>query len=250
MNPSIPVARLERERRRDSQRFTREFEGEFIEDLEAFLAPAWVEEAVVAGRHELPPEIGVRYVAAVDPSGGGPDAFTFAIVHAEGTGSQARVVQDVMKGWERIGANLGSVVEEITGRVREYGCTEVIGDRYAGHWVRAAFQERGIIYRDAEVDKATAYLEIEPLFAQGRIFLLDHPRLVRELTLLERRPRPGGRTVVDHPRGGRDDFANSLALAVQAAMQGPSVARPAAGKFDPTTGRVGWPRFRRRVVAS
>jgi hypothetical protein len=32
--------------------------------------------------------------------------------------------------------------------------------------------------------------------------------------LLERRPRAGGRTLVDHPTGGHDDYANALALAV------------------------------------
>jgi hypothetical protein len=44
--------------------------------------------------------------------------------------------------------------------------------------------------------------------------LLDHAQLARELKLLERRPRAGGRTLVDHPTGGHDDHANALALAV------------------------------------
>jgi hypothetical protein len=37
--------------------------------------------------------------------------------------------------------------------------------------------------------------------------------MARELRNLERRPRPGGKTQVDHPRGGHDDHANALALA-------------------------------------
>jgi len=74
------------------------------------------------------------------------------------------------------------------------------------------------------IDKSAAYLECEPLFAQGRIDLLDHPTLAREFKLLERRPRAGGRTQVDHPRGQHDDHANSLALA--AAVAARSSARP------------------------
>jgi len=54
--------------------------------------------------------------------------------------------------------------------------------------------------------------------------LLDHPLLARELKLLERRPRVGGRTIVDHPdRSGHDDYANALSLAAAEA-----IARPAA----------------------
>jgi len=64
------------------------------------------------------------------------------------------------------------------------------------------------------MDKSTAYLEAEPLLTQGRVELLDHPQLIRELTLLERRPRPQGRTLVEHPHGGHDDYANSTCLAL------------------------------------
>jgi hypothetical protein len=45
----------------------------------------------------------IRYVAAVDRSGGGADTFTLAIVHAEGKESDRRIVQDVMRGWSRRG---------------------------------------------------------------------------------------------------------------------------------------------------
>ncbi len=218
MNPSITEARLERERRLDPQRFEREYMAAFAEDLEAFLPSVWVDDAIVAGRHELPPREGVGYGAAVDPSGGGADAFTLSIVHAEGAGSSARVVQDVMKGWTRAGSHLAAVVADIARIVKAYGLAEVVGDKYAAGWVRGAFQEQGIDYRDAPKSKAEVYLETEPLFAQGRIEVLDHPQLARELKILERRPRAGGKTQVDHPTGAHDDFANSLCLGAFLAM--------------------------------
>src|SRR3989442_1253387 len=102
MNPSLG-ARLERERQLDPLRFAREYEAEFAEDVDAFLPAAWVEAAIVAGRRELPPREGVRHAAAVDPSGGGADAFTLAVVHREGEGAEARVVLDAAKGWHRVG---------------------------------------------------------------------------------------------------------------------------------------------------
>jgi hypothetical protein len=51
MNPALRAERLERERRLDPSRFAREYEAEFADDLEAFLPSAWVDQAVVPGRH-------------------------------------------------------------------------------------------------------------------------------------------------------------------------------------------------------
>jgi hypothetical protein len=220
MNPALRAERLDRERRLDPDRYAREYEAEFAEDVDGFLAPIWVDAAIVPGRFELPPRDGVRYVAAVDPSGGGEDSFTLAVAHGEGSGGERRVVQDVMKGWDkrRTGhVDLRDIVRQISEIVKRYSIKSVIGDRYAAQWVRQAFQDHGVRYEDAP-DKATAYVNVEPLFAQGRIHLLDSPTLVRELKNLEHRPRAGARPSIDHPRGGHDDHANAIALAAAKAL--------------------------------
>ncbi len=254
MNPSLRAERLERERRLDPLRFAREYLADFAEDLEAFLPGAWVDQAVVPGRRELPPADGARYVAAVDTSGGGADAFTLSIVQVEGDGVGRRLVQDVMRGWGRPrggAVDLEGIVREIAGLLKRYGLRLVSGDRYAAGWVVERFKAEGVRYELPQfkmpgageptyLDKAAAYLECEPLFAQGRIQLLDHPQLCRELKLLERRPRAGGRTLVDHPSGGHDDHANALALAAAMAVRSP--ARPWAGARIPSTAyRAGEP---------
>ena len=195
--------------------------------------PAWIDTAVQTGRHELPPQSGVRYIAACDASRGGPDAFALTIVHAEGNGAERRIVQDVMRGWSkpRNGqTDLEGAVQDIAAIVKRYSVTTVCGDRYARGWVREAFRRHGISYQDATVrdkdgeavylDRSAAYLEVEPLFAQGAITILDHPHLLRELKNLERRPQAGGKDRVDHPRGQHDDYANALALAAAKARQG------------------------------
>ncbi len=237
MNPALRAERLEREQRLDPDRYAREYLAEFAEDLEAFLPSAWVEAAIVPGRCELPSRDGERYLAAVDPSGGGADAFTLTIVHAEGEGGERRVVQDLMKAWvkPRNGQiDLEGVVKEIAGTLKRYRLFTVIGDKYAGQWVREAFRRAGVTYEEATIrkdsepvalDKSAAYLEVEPLFASGHIQILDHPQLIRELKNLERRPRAGGKTVVDHPHGGHDDHANALALAAAKIRQGRMVPR-------------------------
>ncbi len=228
MNPSLTPERLNRLRRLDPQRYSREYEAEFSDDLSAFLPWEWVNDAVEEGRHELPPRENVRYFAAVDPSGGGRDAFTLSIVHGEGERSEPLVVQDLIRGWSRRGGEspeLVGVVEEIARLCKTYRVRTVTGDRYAAGWVRQAFEKAGITYRASKLDKSAAYLEALPLFSQGRIRLLDHPQQTRELQCLERRTRAGGKDVIDHPRGGNDDYANVIALAAAAATSRREIPR-------------------------
>jgi len=71
----------------------------------------------------------VRYLAAVDPSNGGADAFALAIVHVEDRGAEVHVV---MRGWVRRGSeapDLEGAVPEIAVCCRRYGRSTVIGDR-------------------------------------------------------------------------------------------------------------------------
>ena len=134
----------------------------------------------------------------------------------------ARLVVDVVKGWSRQGSHaidLSGVVAEIAHVLKRYRVTRVTGDRYAGQWVPQAFSSVGVTYREAPIDKSAAFGELEPLFAEGRIDLLDHPQLVKELKCLERRFRTGGRVLIDHPHGGHDDHAAALALAAVACRQ-------------------------------
>jgi hypothetical protein len=212
MNPSIKAERWARYQQDDPLRYAREFEAVWQDGLTVLLPAEWVDAAVVTGQYELPPEDEFRYVATCDASGGGADSFTFCIAHRV----RNYIVQDVIKGWSRINGqapNLEAVVQEIAATTKKYRCSTITGDRYSANWVRQAFQRAGITYQEAPVDRSRAYLETEPLFAQGRILILDHPVQTRELKLLEKRARPGGSFQVDAPRGQHEDHANALALA-------------------------------------
>jgi len=216
MNPTLTAERLETQRRLDPRRYAREYEAEWSDDVSAFLPREWIASAVVTGRYEITPQRGRTTVMAIDPSGGGLDAFTWSICMAEGDGENRRVVQLVMRGYARVGTtspDLQGLVRESALQAREYGCKLVVGDRYAAGWVKQAYEQAGIHYRHSDFDRSQAYLNVEPLFAQNRIELLDHPKLIRELELLERTPRPGGKDQVTHPRSGHDDYSNALALA-------------------------------------
>jgi len=104
--------------------------------------------------------------------------------------------------------------EETTQRftevVRSFGIRTVSSDAYAAEWVSAMFRKYGVTVEAAGLDKSQIYIECLPLFAQGRVQMLDVQQLATQLRLLERRPRAGGKgDAVDHPPRGHDDASNS-----------------------------------------
>jgi hypothetical protein len=69
-----------------------------------------------------------------------------------------------------------------------------------------------------------------PAINSRQVELLDDPRLIAQIVGLERRVARGGRDSIDHPPGGHDDLANSVAGLV---------AELATAGFDSTYSWVG-----------
>ena len=62
-----------------------------------------------------------------------------------------------------------------------------------------------------------------PLINSGAVDLLEHDRLVMQLTSLERRTARGGKDSIDHAPGAHDDTANLVAGALVTAYKGAGV---------------------------
>ncbi len=207
MNPAISAAYLARQRERDPELYSREFDAEFSDSLTNAINREAIEACVIPCRFELPYSPASRYFAAVDPSGGGADEFALTICHLE---KGRRLVQDLIRGWRA--RRPQDVVAEAAGLLGKYNVREVLGDRYSAMWVQTAFQEYGISYRVAEVTASEAFLELVPAINQGAVALLDDRIQTAQLTALERRTGPAGKDAISHPRGGHDDRANVVAL--------------------------------------
>jgi len=207
MNPTIRQSVIDRAVQEDPAAARAEWFAEFREDLETFLTSETVERAIAPGRTELPMIAGVTYSGFVDPSGGKSDSFTLAVSHIE---SDGRIILDCLKERRPPFAPL-DVVKEYADTLRAYGILRVSGDRYAGVWVATAFDENGIRYDPSSLSKSEIYLNVEPLFNQNRVELLDVPRLSMQFRALERRTRAGGKDQVDHGPGAHDDAANAAA---------------------------------------
>jgi hypothetical protein len=166
--------------------------------------------------------------------------MTLAIVHMSGS----RVIVDAIRE-RRAPFSPDDVVKEFAATLKSYGVTTVRGDHYAAEWPRERFRVHGVVeYHVADKAKSDLYLTLLPLLNSGRIELLDHPRLVNQLTGLERRTSRAGRDSIDHVPGGRDDVANAVAgaavLAVQAAAQ-PKVKFVQPGVWSKTSGWISDP---------
>jgi hypothetical protein len=212
MNPTLDTRDRDRMMIEDPSRARAEWFAEFRDDLVAFIDPMVVDGCIVKGRAELLQLPGTAYVAAVDPSGGSSDSMTLAIAHADGD----RGILDFVKEWQPP-FSPQDVVRQIVEICRRYNVSSVIGDRYAGEWVREPFRTHHVEYVLADLTRSEAYLTMLPAINSGKVELLDNPRLVSQLCALERRVARSGKDSVDHPRGGHDDVVNAAALALVAA---------------------------------
>jgi hypothetical protein len=191
----------------DPAKNSAEYLAEWRSDIAGLFTQEALDDAVMRGLHEKPPSTLVtRYVAHVDPSGGASDSMTLAIAHNEGD----TVVLDLVR--ERKPPFAPSdVVAEFADVLKQYGVKSVRMDRYGAAWVREQFMLKGIGCVYSELSANELYLELVPLVNSGRAELLDHTKLIAQLGNLERRTSRSGRDTVDHPPGGHDDIANSVA---------------------------------------
>jgi hypothetical protein len=197
---------------------------------------------VAPGLLERAPQSGLCYTAFVDPSGGSADSFTLAISHRD----TDQVFLDAVRE-ARPPFSPESVVGEFAVLLKSYRVSKVTGDRYAGEWPREQFRKLGIAYELAPKPKSDLYRDLLPLINSRRIELLDHTKLIAQLTGLERRTARSGRDSIDHGPGAHDDIANDAAGALVVAQKpgqriSMAIATGADGfgrvvKIDPITHR-------------
>jgi hypothetical protein len=196
-NPSLSDAVIEAQRATDPGAAISEWDAVFRSDVGAFLDDQLIDRAVEHNRPlELPPAEGVLYQGFTDASGGvGSDAYTVSIGHKIGD----RVITDVCRG--TVGRfDPQEVTRQYAALLKEYRISKVVGDAYGAEWVAAAWRDCGFEYQKSPKPKSEIYLECIPLFTRGLVGLPDHPKLLRELRLLERHTHRSGKDAVDHPR--------------------------------------------------
>jgi hypothetical protein len=141
--------------------------------------------------------------------GKGADSWTLAIGHLRADGKI--LIDNVLE--IRPPFDPEDAVDQCVTLMKRYGVSVTLGDKVGGEWVIGSFGRRGSQYDDSAPRKSDIYIDFAPIVISGRIELLDLPRLVQQLTGLERRLGVfgGGKDRVDHIRDGHDDVANAVA---------------------------------------
>jgi hypothetical protein len=218
MNPGIPQSIIDAALERDEASARAEWLAEFRDDVSGLLTSDLLARVVIQGRQQLDRQLECDYIVFVDAaSGAGQDSMTLAVAHGEEYGDDGRVVAVLDHLHERRPPfDPHAVAREFAGLARAYGCDRVVGDKFAYGWVGAAFERAGVRYEPSEFTRSDCYLRLLTGITSRRVELLDHPRLLQQLTALQRRPGAGGRESVDHPNtvGAHDDVANAAAGAL------------------------------------
>lgn len=209
MNPSVSQSFIDAEMERDPASAKAEYGAIFRTDIEQWLSRQAIEGCVSAGVYERGRADRMRYSAFCDPSGGSSDSMTLAIAHRE----NGIAVLDAIRE-RKPPFSPDQVVSEFALLLKSYGINKVIGDRYAGEWVKEPFKAHGITYDAAAKPKSDLYRDFLPLINSKKADILDHPRLVSQLAGLERRVARSGRDSIDHAPNQHDDVANAVAGAI------------------------------------
>jgi len=217
MNPLIQREDLEKERGADPQNFAREFEATWTSDLEQFLNDADLVSAVVGGRTELQPQPGIEYAGAIDASGlTGGDRFVFGVGHE----SNGRSIVDCLRGWRS--TPVAQVIDEITGLSKAYRIRKIAADQYSFTFIGELFRQRGIEVEQLAFsarNKPEIFLHMKLRFGQGKIEMIQHAEVLRELRSLESTRLSGGGYRIAEPGGAHDDYACCLAILIRSISQ-------------------------------
>jgi hypothetical protein len=125
-NPSLPQKIVDRAYEKDPIAASAEYGGEFRSDLERFISLEAVQACVMPGVLEIAPQRGRTFTFFCDPSGGSSDSMTLAGAYRDYEGGA--ILACLRE--RRPPFSPAAVVAEFVQVLRQYGCTEVIGDAY------------------------------------------------------------------------------------------------------------------------
>jgi hypothetical protein len=215
MNPRLPAKIIDKALADNPARARAEYLNVWREEGDDLFALDLLERCTDYGAIERPPRRSIRYFCYSDPaSGTGKDSYALAIGHVEFDQAQT-VWLDVVRE-RKPPFSPSAVIAEFVPLLRQYGITEVIGDRYAVGFHIDEWQRNGFVFKPCERTTSENYLGLLPLLLSGRGRLTDTAIGRSQLASLERIVQSGGRETVRHPQvdSAHDDVAAVIAGAM------------------------------------
>lgn len=227
--------RVEAERQRDAVEAAREFDvdDQAMSGAGLFFDPHAITEAIVEGRPvTIPAPRGARVRAGVDLSAvRDPSALAVAgEVDRRGSTSLVHVLE-LLELHPRPGEPLrmSETIATFSTVLARYGVREFMADGWGREAAKEFASVHGVRIRSAPEGrdgKVQTYSALQTLFAEGRIAIPPHARLVSQLRSVTSRPAPGGSLIITSPRrsGSHGDLVSALVLAC---FGGPRLGRMA-----------------------
>jgi hypothetical protein len=214
LHPGLSTSALSQLREADPEGAAAEIEGEFLTTVAALLDEDALSAAVDEGVAVRKPVAGRQYAAFVDVATGTKatgDRWACGIAHVEDGVSVLDALLVVAPPFSP-----QTAAEQTAALCKEYGVSEVSGDKFAAGFSDEAFGRAGLRYVPALASKSELYIRFAAAVQSGTVRLLDLPEVLKEARGLERR-RGATQDRVDHRRGGRDDAINAAAGALVSA---------------------------------
>lgn len=211
MNPSVPQSEIDEAYTADPASASAEFGAQFRNDIESYVSLEAVLACVSEGIFERPREIGISYSAFLDPSGGGgQDSYTMAIGHLDKSTGTA-VVDCIREAKPPFSPE--ETTSSFAATLKAYGVSKVLGDRFAGEWVREPLRKHGVSYDASAKPKSDLFRDALPLINSRKVDLLDHRKMIQQFVGLEMRTSRAGKPSIDHGPGANqhDDICNAVA---------------------------------------
>jgi hypothetical protein len=221
MHPGISDRVLTRAYERDEVAASAEYGAQFRADVEGFLSREVVEVVTVPSCYERARDPHHTYTGFLDFAGGGSvgsDSATACIAHQEERDGRVIAVMDAIRE-VRPPFSPEQVCADFATLFLSYGIEHAISDKWAGQFPIEGMAKHGIRVEPSAKPKSDLYRDLLPLLNSRRVELLDAPRLLNQLTNLERRTARGGRDSIDHPPKAHDDLANAAAGALLLAAE-------------------------------
>jgi hypothetical protein len=208
MNVTYPQRKIDEAMERNPAKAQAEYYAQFRSDVEAFISREAVQACVSSEVYERPPIPGTFHEAFLDfAAGSGSDSMTLAIGHREDKSVVVDALREVRPPFSPEFA-----INQFADLLKSYRVFSVEGDAFGGEFAREPFKKRGISYQLTKQAKSELYAHhLLPMLNSSRVALLDHPRCIQQITLLECHTARAGRDKIDHPPGGHDDLANAVA---------------------------------------
>jgi hypothetical protein len=223
MNPILPEQEFAKEFRDDPEGFDTEFRANFSDSVSNFIQSEFVDTCVLKDTIFLPPaekRQGVRYEAAIDAAFKS-DRFAFVLVGNNGH----RITQYVSKKWEGSKGDpvkAFEVAKFISNICKDYGVNQVSADQYAFQPLKEIFQQFNISLVEQTFTitfKKKIFFTLRRAIHNNTLDLLDDRTLIKEIKELQVEQTGMGQIRIGHLRGGHDDIACALAIAVHTVME-------------------------------